>query len=80
LLINIIKAIYIILAMYENKTRNNKKTIKKLFKLLGQKKIYVCLLSHGQKNCIIRHFTRNFEKEIPESDSGTGNDYFWVCR
>jgi hypothetical protein len=22
------------------------------------------------------HFTGNFEKEIPESDSGTGNDYF----
>ena len=35
--------------MYENKTSNNKKTIKKLFKLLGKKKIYVCLLSHVKK-------------------------------
>ena len=25
---------------------------------------------------MLRHFTGNFENEIPESDSGTGNDYF----
>jgi hypothetical protein len=24
--------------------------------------------------------TGNFENEIPESDSSTGNDYFWFCR
>jgi hypothetical protein len=34
----------------------------------------------GRKTALIRHSTENFEKEIPESDSGTGNDYFWFCR